>query len=77
MSSNSALVTKRERFWMLLAAGSTSSAACEAVGVDQSTGRRWRRATGDRIPGPGPALSGRYCWRSGCGSLICTWLGPA
>lgn len=60
MSSNSALVTKRERFWMLLAAGSTSSAACEAVGVDQSTGRRWRRATGDRIPVPGPPLSGRY-----------------
>ena len=54
------LVEKRERFWTLVAEGSTSSAACEAVGVNRRTGRRWRQATGGRIPLPEPGRSGRY-----------------
>lgn len=58
--SKDELVAKRERFWVLVAAGSTSSSACDAVGVNRRTGRRWRQATGDRIPSPAPELSGRY-----------------
>jgi IS30 family transposase len=60
MWSKDALVQKRERFWTLVAAGSTSSSACDAVGVNRRTGRRWRQATGDRIPSLAPELSGRY-----------------
>ena len=60
MWSKDALVQKRERFWVLVAGGSTSSAACDAVGVNRRTGRRWRQPTGGRVPLPKPKLSGRY-----------------
>ena len=58
--SKDALVQKRELFWELVAGGSTSSAACDAVGVNRRTGRRWRQPTGGRVPLPKPKLSGRY-----------------
>ena len=45
---------------MLMAQGSTLTAACEAVGVNRATGRHWRQATGGRIPRKRPAPSGRY-----------------
>ena len=45
---------------MLMAGGSTLTAACEAVGVNPVTGRRWRQATGGRIPRRIPEPSGRY-----------------
>ncbi|WP_369827220.1 helix-turn-helix domain-containing protein [Cryobacterium sp. N19] len=32
-----------------MAQGSTLTAACDAVGVNRRTGRRWRQATGGRI----------------------------
>ncbi|WP_368665852.1 helix-turn-helix domain-containing protein [Cryobacterium sp. Y62] len=35
---------------MLITQGSTLTAACDAVGVNRRTGRRWRQATGGRIP---------------------------
>ena len=60
MWSKDALVQKRELFWELVAGGSTSSAACDAVGVNRRTGRRWRQPTGGRVPLPKPKLSGRY-----------------
>ncbi|MGH3628674.1 MAG: IS30 family transposase [Sciscionella sp.] len=43
-----------------MAQGSTLQAACDAVGVDRVTGRRWRQATGGRIPRQKPTPSGRY-----------------
>lgn len=51
---------KKARFWVLMAAGSTLQAACDAVGVDRVSGRRWRQATGGRIPRKKPEPSGRY-----------------
>jgi hypothetical protein len=38
--------------------GSTLTAACEAVGVNRVSGRRWRQATGGRIPRKIPEPSG-------------------
>ncbi|WP_395939852.1 IS30 family transposase [Arthrobacter sp. CAN_C5] len=43
-----------------MAQGSTLTAACDAVGVNRQTGRRWRQATGGRIPRAKPEPSGRY-----------------
>ena len=60
MSSKQELIDKQPRFWGLIAGGSTLSAACEAVGVHRATGRKWRQATGGRIPRKRPAPSGRY-----------------
>ena len=60
MSTKQELIDKQPRFWELLAGGSTLTAACEAVGVHRATGRKWRQATGGRIPRKRPAPSGRY-----------------
>ena len=54
------LVGKQARFWVLITQGSTLTAACDAVGVNRRTGRRWRQATGGRIPLPEAETSGRY-----------------
>lgn len=60
MWSKKELIEKQAGFWVLMAQGSTLIAACEAVGVDRLTGRRWRQATGGRIPRKKPEASGRY-----------------
>jgi IS30 family transposase len=60
MSSKQDLIDKQPRFWGLIAGGSTLTAACEAVGVHRATGRKWRQATGGRIPRRRPEPSGRY-----------------
>lgn len=54
------LIDKQAEFWVLMAAGSTLIAACEAVGVNRRTGRHWRQATGGRIPRSRPAPTGRF-----------------
>ncbi|WP_370449033.1 helix-turn-helix domain-containing protein [Cryobacterium sp. Hb1] len=57
-----------------MAQGSTLTAACDAVGVNRRTGRRWRQATGGRIPLPEAERSGRFLSleerlrRAACGS---------
>ncbi|WP_425266249.1 helix-turn-helix domain-containing protein, partial [Cryobacterium luteum] len=53
-------VKKQARFWVLMTQGSTLTAACDAVGVNRRTGRRWRQAAGGRIPRPEAEKSGRY-----------------
>ena len=53
-------IDKEAQFWVLMAKGSTLTAACEAVGVNRRTGRRWRQATGGRILRKKPEPSGRY-----------------
>ena len=60
MSLKQELIDKQARFWVLMAGGSTLTAACEAVGVNRKSGCRWRQATGGRIPRKPPASSGRY-----------------
>jgi len=60
MWSKKELIDKQAEFWVLMARGSTLIAACEAVGVDRRSGRRWRQATGGRIPRKRAAPSGRY-----------------
>ena len=60
MSSKHELIDKQARFWVLITGGSTLTAACEAVGVHRAAGRKWRQATGGRIPRKRPAPSGRY-----------------
>lgn len=60
MHSKTERIAKEARFWVLMSQGSTLSAACNAVGVDRRTGRRWRQATGGRIPRKKPELSGRF-----------------
>jgi len=54
------LVEKQSKFWVLMAAGSTLQAACDAVGVNRRTGRHWRQATGGQVPRRKPEPSGRY-----------------
>ena len=54
------LIDKRARFWVLMAGGSTLVAACDTVGVNRRTGRRWRQATGGQVPRKKPPSSGRY-----------------
>jgi len=60
MWSKKELIDKQAEFWVLMARGSTLIAACEAVGVDRRTGRRWRQASGGLIPRKRAAPSGRY-----------------
>ncbi|WP_082368893.1 helix-turn-helix domain-containing protein [Arthrobacter sp. ERGS1:01] len=60
MHSKTERIAKEAQFWVLMAQGSTLIAACNAVGVDGRTGRRWRQATGGRIPRKKPEPSGRY-----------------
>ena len=60
MKKMSKRIENHDAFWALLAKGSTLIAACEAVGVDRRTGRRWRRATGGLVPRKRPEPSGRY-----------------
>jgi IS30 family transposase len=58
--SKKELIDKQAAFWVLMARGSTLTAACDAVGVNRRTGRHWRQATGGRIPRKRPEPSGRY-----------------
>jgi IS30 family transposase len=51
---------RQERFWELVTAGSSSSQACEAVGVDRRQGYRWRRESGGRPPAAPRVVSARY-----------------
>ena len=60
MWSKQELIDKQARFWVLMAGGSTLTAASETVGVTRATGRKWRQATGGRIPRKVPVPSGRY-----------------
>jgi IS30 family transposase len=60
MWSKKELIDKQARFWVLMGGGLTLTAACEAVGVNRVSGRRWRQATGGRIPRKIPEPSGRY-----------------
>ncbi len=60
MWSKKELIDKRSEFWAVLARGATLQAACDAVGVNRRTGRRWRQATGGRIPRKVAPSSGRY-----------------
>jgi IS30 family transposase len=60
MWSKKELIDKQARFWVLMAGGSTLTAASETVGVSRATGRKWRQATGGRIPRKRPEPSGRY-----------------
>jgi len=60
MWSKKELIDKRSEFWVVLARGATLQAACDAVGVNRRTGRRWRQATGGRIPRKVAPSSGRY-----------------
>ncbi|WP_369798082.1 helix-turn-helix domain-containing protein, partial [Cryobacterium sp. MLB-32] len=50
MRSKFELMEMQARFWVLMAQGSRLTAACDAVGVNRQTGRRWRQAAGGRIP---------------------------
>ena len=60
MWSQKELIDKQAQFWVLMAKGSTLIAACDAVGVNRQTGRRWRQATGGQVPRKKPESSGRY-----------------
>ncbi len=60
MWSKKELIEKQARFWVSIAAGSTLQAACDAVGVNRRTGRRWRQAAGGQVPRKKPEPSGRY-----------------
>ena len=60
MSLKKDLIDKQVRFWVLMASGATLTGASETVGVSRATGRKWRQATGGRIPRRRPESSGRY-----------------
>ena len=60
MWSKKELIEKQARFWLVIAGGSTLQAACDAVGVDRRTGRRWRQVTGGQVPRKKSEPSGRY-----------------
>jgi transposase, IS30 family len=60
MSLKKDLIDKQVRFWVLMAGGATLTGASETVGVSRATGRKWRQATGGRIPRRRPEPSGRY-----------------
>jgi IS30 family transposase len=51
---------RQQRFWELVTAGTSSSQACEAVGVDRRQGYRWRRESGGRPPSAPRVVSARY-----------------
>jgi len=53
-------VSNRDRFWSMLGSGVSVTAACEDLGVNRRTGRRWILETGGRAPVKRPELSGRY-----------------
>ena len=50
MSLKKDLIDKQARFWVVMASGATLTGASETVGVSRATGRKWRQATGGRIP---------------------------
>ena len=54
------LVEKKAAFWVELGKGACLQAACDAVGVDRQSGRRWRDATGGRVPRKRPEPTGRF-----------------
>jgi transposase, IS30 family len=60
MWSKKDLIDTQAEFWVVLARGVTPQAACDAVGVNRRTGRRWRQSTGGRIPRKSAPPSGRY-----------------
>ena len=60
MWSKKELIDKQAEFWVILARGVTLQAACDAVGVNRRTGRRWRQLTGGRTPRKTAPASGRY-----------------
>jgi len=60
MPANEAGRVRQAEFWDLIRAGSSSSAACEALGVNRRQGCRWIKAAGGRIPVPDRSRSGRY-----------------
>jgi IS30 family transposase len=51
---------RQARFWEQIRQGKTSTAACEAVGVERRQGYRWRKAAGGRIPLAPRVVSGRF-----------------
>ena len=59
MSLKKDLIDKQAQFCVLTAGGATLTGASETVG-GRATGRRWRQATGGRIPRRRPEPSGRY-----------------
>jgi hypothetical protein len=79
MSSKKGLIDKQAKFWVLMAQGSTLTAACEAIGVHRQPGRSL--ALSDRWSDPrgnGPQRQGdTYLWSNGFRSPTCTWGGPA
>src|SRR5476649_2533612 len=78
MSLKKDLIDKQARFWVLKAGGATLTRASETVGVSRATGRKWRQATGGRIPRKRPEPSGRYLsLEERLQSPTCTWVGPA
>ena len=60
MWSRMALIEKQSQFWVLISAGPTLQAACDAVDVNRRTGRHRRQATGGQVPRKAPDPSGRY-----------------
>ena len=73
MWSRQELIDKQARFWVLMAGGSTLTAASETVGVSRATGRKWRPVVGSR----GDARNrraGRYRLELPAGRLSPVWL---
>ena len=60
MWSKKELIDKPAEVWGVMAGGVTLQAACDFVGVNRRTGRRWRQATGGRVPRKAAPPSGRY-----------------
>ena len=60
MRSRQELIEQQARSWVQISQGCTLQAACDAVGVNRVTGRRWRQATGGQVPRKKPEPSGRY-----------------
>jgi hypothetical protein len=72
------LVEKQARFWVLMARGSTLTAACDAVGVNRRTGRRWRQAReGGSLFRRQRSLGGTCAWKNGFELRTCTSMAPA
>lgn len=53
-------VANRERFWSMVGGGVSVTAACEDLGVNRRTGRRWILKTKGRTPVKRSELSRRY-----------------
>lgn len=60
MPTRKDLAERQARYWELISQGWRNAAACEAVGVDQRSGRRWQLASGGRIPRKPAEVSSRY-----------------